>query len=92
VVIADKFAPDANTQIVAADAIPDGWMVGLRPFYQPRVAALAAAAARRGALRSPAGAAGRLGGWLVILARITANQTQEQIIPEQLGGVEPATS
>ncbi|KIZ02489.1 phosphoglycerate kinase [Monoraphidium neglectum] len=26
VVIADKFAPDANTQIVAADAIPDGWM------------------------------------------------------------------
>jgi len=25
-VIADKFAPDANTQIVANDAIPDGWM------------------------------------------------------------------
>ncbi|KAL6839320.1 hypothetical protein ACP4OV_030992 [Aristida adscensionis] len=26
VVIADKFAPDANSQIVAASAIPDGWM------------------------------------------------------------------
>ncbi|GBG71181.1 hypothetical protein CBR_g8483 [Chara braunii] len=26
VVIADKFSPDANSQIVAADAIPDGWM------------------------------------------------------------------
>ena len=26
VVIADKFAADANTQIVSADAIPDGWM------------------------------------------------------------------
>mmetsp|Transcript_25625 Transcript_25625/g.35405 ORF Transcript_25625/g.35405 Transcript_25625/m.35405 type:complete len:473 (+) Transcript_25625:81-1499(+) len=26
VVLADKFAPDANTQIVSADAIPDGWM------------------------------------------------------------------
>jgi phosphoglycerate kinase len=26
VVLADKFAADANTQIVAADAIPDGWM------------------------------------------------------------------
>ncbi len=24
-VVADAFAPDANTQIVAADAIPDGW-------------------------------------------------------------------
>ncbi|CAN6341537.1 unnamed protein product [Urochloa humidicola] len=26
VVIADKFAPDANSQIVPASAIPDGWM------------------------------------------------------------------
>ncbi|KAJ7982061.1 Phosphoglycerate kinase family protein [Quillaja saponaria] len=26
VVIADKFAPDANSQIVSASAIPDGWM------------------------------------------------------------------
>jgi len=26
IVIADAFSPDANTQIVAADAIPDGWM------------------------------------------------------------------
>jgi phosphoglycerate kinase len=26
VVVADKFAADANTQIVNADAIPDGWM------------------------------------------------------------------
>ena len=26
VVIADKFAPDANTQVVEASAIPDGWM------------------------------------------------------------------
>merc|ERR1711968_111137 len=26
VVIADAFAPDANTQVVSADAIPDGWM------------------------------------------------------------------
>jgi hypothetical protein len=26
VVIADKFDPNANTQVVAADAIPDGWM------------------------------------------------------------------
>jgi phosphoglycerate kinase len=26
VVLADKFSADANTQIVAADAIPDGWM------------------------------------------------------------------
>jgi len=26
VVLADKFAPDAETQVVAADAIPDGWM------------------------------------------------------------------
>ncbi len=26
VVIADKFSADANTQIVSADAIPDGWM------------------------------------------------------------------
>jgi len=26
VVIADKFAADANTQVVSADAIPDGWM------------------------------------------------------------------
>ncbi|MCL2882013.1 MAG: phosphoglycerate kinase [Coriobacteriia bacterium] len=25
-VIADAFAPDANTQVVAADAIPEGWM------------------------------------------------------------------
>jgi phosphoglycerate kinase len=26
IVVADKFAPDAETQIVKADAIPDGWM------------------------------------------------------------------
>jgi len=26
IVIADAFAPDANTKIVAADAIPEGWM------------------------------------------------------------------
>ncbi|KAG5179435.1 phosphoglycerate kinase [Tribonema minus] len=26
VVIADKFAADANTQVVSSDAIPDGWM------------------------------------------------------------------
>ncbi len=26
VVVADKFSADANTQIVSADAIPDGWM------------------------------------------------------------------
>jgi phosphoglycerate kinase len=26
IIIADKFAPDANTQVVAADKIPDGWM------------------------------------------------------------------
>jgi len=26
IVIADKFDPDAETQVVAADAIPDGWM------------------------------------------------------------------
>lgn len=26
VVVADKFSPDANTQIVSADNIPDGWM------------------------------------------------------------------
>merc|ERR1712127_531888 len=26
IVIADSFAADANTQVVAADAIPDGWM------------------------------------------------------------------
>jgi len=26
VVVADAFAPDANTQIVKSDAIPDGWM------------------------------------------------------------------
>lgn len=26
VVVADKFAADANTQVVAADQIPDGWM------------------------------------------------------------------
>uniref|UniRef100_A0A7S1YSE2 Phosphoglycerate kinase n=1 Tax=Ditylum brightwellii TaxID=49249 RepID=A0A7S1YSE2_9STRA len=26
IIIADKFAPDAETQVVAADAIPDGWM------------------------------------------------------------------
>ena len=27
VVVADKFAADANTQVVSVDAIPDGWMV-----------------------------------------------------------------
>ena len=27
VVVADKFAPDANTQVVDVTAIPDGWMV-----------------------------------------------------------------
>jgi len=26
IVVADNFAPDANTQVVAATAIPDGWM------------------------------------------------------------------
>jgi phosphoglycerate kinase len=26
IIIADKFAPDANTQVVPADQIPDGWM------------------------------------------------------------------
>ncbi len=26
IIVADKFAPDAETQTVAADAIPDGWM------------------------------------------------------------------
>merc|ERR1711997_892172 len=26
IIIADKFSPDAETQIVSADAIPDGWM------------------------------------------------------------------
>jgi phosphoglycerate kinase len=26
IVVADKFAADANTQVVKADAIPDGWM------------------------------------------------------------------
>merc|ERR1712099_133738 len=26
IVVADAFSPDANTQIVSADAIPDGWM------------------------------------------------------------------
>jgi len=26
IVVADKFDPDANTQIVSSDAIPDGWM------------------------------------------------------------------
>merc|ERR1711990_768151 len=26
VVVADKFAPDANTQTVGVDSIPDGWM------------------------------------------------------------------
>jgi len=26
IIVADKFAADANTQVVAADAIPDGWM------------------------------------------------------------------
>jgi hypothetical protein len=30
VVIADKFDPNANTQIVSAEAIPDGWMVSHR--------------------------------------------------------------
>lgn len=27
VVVADKYAADAHTQIVSADQIPDGWMV-----------------------------------------------------------------
>ena len=26
IVVADNFAPDANTQVASADAIPDGWM------------------------------------------------------------------
>lgn len=26
IIVADKFAPDAKTQVVKADAIPDGWM------------------------------------------------------------------
>jgi phosphoglycerate kinase len=29
VVVADKFDADANTQVVSADAIPDGWMVSV---------------------------------------------------------------
>ena len=31
VVVADKFAPDANTQVVDVTAIPDGWMVSVPP-------------------------------------------------------------
>ena len=27
VIVADKFAADAQTQVVSADQIPDGWMV-----------------------------------------------------------------
>jgi phosphoglycerate kinase len=27
VIVADKFAPDANTQVVSVESIPDGWMV-----------------------------------------------------------------
>jgi phosphoglycerate kinase len=26
IIVADKFAPDANTQVVSSDKIPDGWM------------------------------------------------------------------
>jgi phosphoglycerate kinase len=28
IVIADKFAADAESKVVSADAIPDGWMEG----------------------------------------------------------------
>ncbi len=30
VIVADKFAPDAKTQVVSIDAIPEGWMVSSR--------------------------------------------------------------
>lgn len=30
VVVADKFAPDANSEVVKADSIPEGWMVSAR--------------------------------------------------------------
>jgi hypothetical protein len=32
VIVADKFAPDANTQVVDVNAIPDGWMVSGRTW------------------------------------------------------------
>ena len=35
VVIADKFDENANTKVVSADAIPDGWMVRLLPLPAP---------------------------------------------------------
>jgi hypothetical protein len=30
VVVADKFAEDANNKVVSVDSIPDGWMVSKR--------------------------------------------------------------
>jgi 3-phosphoglycerate kinase len=36
VVLADKFAADANTKVVSVDAIPDGWM-GLDNGVRARV-------------------------------------------------------
>jgi len=40
VVVASRFAADAPSRVVAAEAIPDGWMVrsrphSYRPFYRP---------------------------------------------------------
>lgn len=45
VIIADKFDAEANTQTVAADAIPDGWMV--RPLW-PAATVLAGFWSHRG--------------------------------------------
>ena len=46
VVVADAFAADANTQVVAADAIPDGWMgLDIGPESAKRFAAEVAKAA-----------------------------------------------
>lgn len=46
VVVADAFAADANTQVVAADAIPDGWMgLDIGPESAKRFAAEVTAAA-----------------------------------------------
>ena len=46
IVVADRFAADAETRVVPADAIPDGWM-GLD--IGPRTAAAYAASAPPGA-------------------------------------------
>ena len=61
VIVADKFAPDANTQVVDVNAIPDGWMVSspaclaaAKWLRRPRPAAGAAAdAIAAGSLRPP---------------------------------------